>query len=102
MTSAAVGVGVAMDAGVDPAIIDAMQSGRVPADITASYLMQSRDCSARIAILFVVILTSIVVLLRFISRWSVRRLGVDDAFAGLSLVCSLVALSLSPIPRIQV
>lgn len=74
---------------VDPAIVAAIESGVVPPSITASYLMQNRDCAAKIAILFVVCFTAIIVFLRFVSRWTVRRLGIDDAFAGLSLVCSL-------------
>ena len=72
----------------DPAITAAIQSGKVPHSISAEYLAESRDRPARVAIIFVGALTIIIVLLRFISRWSVSRLGVDDALAGFSLVRS--------------
>jgi hypothetical protein len=71
---------------VEPAIAAAIQSGSVPADITAEFLMESRNQQAKIAVLFVGVLTLIIVVLRFISRWSVGRLGIDDAFAGLTVV----------------
>lgn len=73
---------------VDPAITAAIQSGDLPASVTVDYLMESRDRPAKIAILSVGILTAIIVSLRIFSRWSVRRLYIDDAFAVLSLVCS--------------
>ncbi|KIN03383.1 hypothetical protein OIDMADRAFT_39725 [Oidiodendron maius Zn] len=71
---------------VDPAVAAAIQSGDLPASVTADYLMESRDRPAKIAILSVGVLTAIIVSLRIFSRWSVRRLYIDDAFA----VCSLV------------
>jgi hypothetical protein len=72
---------------VDPNVAAAVQSGAVPPDVSIALLMQKRDGPAKAALLFVGILTFIIVVLRFISRWSVRRLGIDDAFAGLSVVC---------------
>jgi hypothetical protein len=72
----------------DPAITAAIQSGIVPPSISAEYLAESRDRPARRAIIFVGALTIVVVLLRFISRLSVSRLGLDDALAAFSLVHS--------------
>jgi hypothetical protein len=71
---------------VSPIIAAAIASGRVPPDITAEYLMETRDLPAKGAVVCVGLLTISVVLLRFISRWSVKRLGIDDVLAGVSLV----------------
>ena len=72
----------------DLAIAEAIQSGKVPPSISSQYLAESRDRPARIAIIVVGALAIVIVSLRFISRWSVSRLGVDDALAGFSLVGS--------------
>jgi hypothetical protein len=71
---------------IDRAIHAAIASGRVPPSITADYLFQSRDTGAKVALLLVGALTTIIVVLRCISRWTARRLGIDDAFACLSSV----------------
>lgn len=75
---------------MEPAITAAIASGKVPASISADYLMQNRDHPAILAIDLVGLFTAIVVVLRFGSRlFHVKRFGIDDALAAISLVCSL-------------
>ena len=73
---------------IDPEVAAAIQSGAVPPGVSVDILMQKRDEPAKIALLFVGILSLLIMVLRFISRWSVKRLGIDDAFAGLTVVCT--------------
>lgn len=85
MHAARPGLAIAMI--LDQDVLAAIQAGDVPASVSPELLMQKRDQPARIALLFVSILTFVIVVLRFISRWTVKRLGIDDAFAGFSVVC---------------
>lgn len=72
---------------VDPRIQQAIANGTVPDGITAEYLAESRDGPSIIGIVFVTALTFVVVCTRLISRSCiVRRVGIDDALATLSLV----------------
>jgi hypothetical protein len=74
----------------DPAVASAVAAGRVPPDITIAWLEESRDQAAIAAITFVLVLTSLVVIGRLISRALVlKRFGYDDGLAALSLVSGL-------------
>lgn len=68
---------------VDKAIAD----GRVPDDISADYLKESRDDAAIAGIIFVLVLTFLVVAARLFSRAVLsRRFGFDDVLTVVSLV----------------
>lgn len=82
---------------LDPDVAAAIQSGAVPPNVSTELLMQKRDQPTKVALLFVGILTFVIVILRFISRATVKRLGIDDAFAGFSVVCPPMPLY-CPIP----
>jgi hypothetical protein len=72
---------------VDSRIQQAIADGKVPSDITAAYLSESRDRPSIIGIVFVTALTFLVVVTRLISRsFIVRRIGIDDILAVISLV----------------
>lgn len=75
---------------VEAAIARAMASGAVPAQITADYLMESRDRPAIVALIFLTVLTVIVVGTRCVSRLFILKIfGLDDYLALLSLVSPL-------------
>ena len=71
-----------------PADIDSAQAaGRIPSGISLDYLAQSRDQSAKIAILFVGCLTIVIVVARCYARiFLVKSFGLDDALAAFTLV----------------
>ncbi|KAM0247813.1 hypothetical protein ACHAP5_003821 [Fusarium lateritium] len=69
----------------DPKVAQAIADGRVPKEITADYLNETKDAPAIAGIIFVTCLTSIVVLGRLASRaLLIRRFGFDDALTLLS------------------
>lgn len=75
---------------VDSRIQQAIADGNVPPGITAEFLSESRDRASIIGIVFVTALTFIVVVTRLISRsLIVRRIGIDDVLAAVSLVSTL-------------
>lgn len=75
---------------VDSRIQQAIADGKVPPGITAEFLSESRDRASIIGIVFVTALTFIVVVTRLISRsLIVRRIGIDDVLAAVSLVSTL-------------
>ncbi|KAL7941156.1 hypothetical protein V8C42DRAFT_197530 [Trichoderma barbatum] len=81
---------------VDSRIQQAIANGTVPPDITAEYLSETRDRPSIIGIVFVTALTFVVVCTRLISRSCiVRRVGVDDALAALSLALLICFVGLS-------
>ncbi|KAM0249159.1 hypothetical protein ACHAQJ_009166 [Trichoderma viride] len=81
---------------VDSRIQQAIASGTVPSDITAAFLSESRDRPSIIGIVFVTALTFIVVVTRLLSRLCiVRRVGIDDALAALSLALLICFVGLS-------
>lgn len=82
---------------VEPAITAAIASGNVPSEITAEYLMENRDHPAIVAILVIVVLTFIVVMARCFSRYFlVKRFGLDDGLAFLSVVGTFVGAGRAP------
>ncbi|RFU81053.1 hypothetical protein TARUN_1146 [Trichoderma arundinaceum] len=81
---------------VDSRIEQAIANGTVPSDITAEYLSETRDRPSIIGIVFVTALTFIIVCTRLISRSCVvRRVGIDDALAALSLALLICFVGLS-------
>jgi hypothetical protein len=73
---------------VEIAIVRAIASGAVPPQITADYLMETRDHPAIVGLIFLAVLTGIVVGTRCVSRvFVVKGFGLDDYLALLSLVC---------------
>ncbi|KAF4984791.1 hypothetical protein FZEAL_82 [Fusarium zealandicum] len=72
----------------DPKVLQAIADGRVPNEVTAEYLGESKDAPAIVGIIFVTVLTSIIVLGRLSSRaFLMRRFGFDDALTLLSWFC---------------
>lgn len=71
-----------------PAAIEAADAaGRIPAGISLEYLAQSRDRPAKIAIIFVCALTTLVVIARCYARiFFLKRFGMDDSLAVFTLV----------------
>lgn len=69
-------------------ILAAEAAGRIPGDVSLSYLAQSRDHSAIVGILFLVCLTGVVMIIRLYARlFLVKKIGIDDALATLTMVC---------------
>jgi hypothetical protein len=70
-------------------ILAANATGRIPDGVSLSYLAESRDHSAIVGILFMVCFAGLVVLVRLYARlFLVKKLGLDDALAVLTLVCA--------------
>ncbi|KAJ4127086.1 hypothetical protein NW768_008711 [Fusarium equiseti] len=79
----------------DPKVSQAIADGRVPKEITADYLNETRDASAIAGILFVTVLTSIIVLGRLASRaFLMHRFGIDDVLTFVSWICLVVFVGL--------
>lgn len=74
---------------IDPKVAQAIAAGKVPAGVSAEFLSESKDRPAIIAIILVTVITSVIVLLRLISRLLVvKRFGIDDGLALCSWVRS--------------
>lgn len=72
---------------IDHKVTEAIADGRVPKDITAAFLNETKDASAIAGIIFVTVLTSIIVLGRLGSRaFLIRRFGVDDTLTLMSWI----------------
>lgn len=70
----------------DPRVDEAIASGRVPPEITPAFLNESQDAPAVVGIVLVTVLTVLVVGCRLFSRaFLVKRFGLDDTIALLSL-----------------
>ena len=75
---------------VDADILAAIAAGRVPPQITAEYLAQSRDSGPIAGIVVVTILASIVVCMRLYARTCVAwKIGLDDYLIIPTLVSTL-------------
>jgi len=80
---------------VERVIAQAIASGAVPPEVTADYLMETRDRPAITALIVLTVLTAIVVGTRCVSRlFILKAFGVDDSLAFFSLVCSRFAFTL--------
>jgi hypothetical protein len=81
---------------VDPAVSDAVAAGRVPEELSAEYLSESRDLPAIVAIIMVTAVTLLAVAGRALSRGMlVGRFGLDDGLAVLGLVRPLLPAPVS-------
>ncbi|RAH48717.1 uncharacterized protein BO95DRAFT_450962 [Aspergillus brunneoviolaceus CBS 621.78] len=80
-----------------PAAIEAADAaGRIPAGISLEYLAQSRDRPAKIAIIFVCALTTLVVIARCYARiFFLKRFGMDDSLAVFTLLLYITVVVLS-------
>jgi hypothetical protein len=74
-------------------ILAADVAGRIPDDVSLSYLAQSRDHSAIVGIVFLVCLAGVLMVVRLYARlFMVKKIGIDDALAILTMVCPDVTL----------
>lgn len=70
-------------------ILAADAAGRVPSDVSLEFLAQSRDKPAIVGIIFMVCFTGLLMIVRLYARlFIVKKIGLDDALAILTLVCS--------------
>ncbi|GES63824.1 hypothetical protein ATEIFO6365_0007051100 [Aspergillus terreus] len=77
-------------------ILVANATGRIPESITLSYLAESRDHSAIVGIIFMVCFAGLLMLLRLYARlFLVKKLGLDDALAVLTMTVYIVFVVLS-------
>jgi hypothetical protein len=68
-------------------ILAADAAGRIPDDVSLSYLAQSRDHSAIVGIVFLVCLAGVLIVVRLYARlFMVKKIGIDDALAILTMV----------------
>ncbi|KAM0269046.1 hypothetical protein ACHAQH_009843 [Verticillium albo-atrum] len=71
----------------DPLVDQAFRDGRVPEGVTRAFLNESRDGPAIAAIAFIFAFTSVIVIIRLLSRgFLVKLFGFDDVLAALSLL----------------
>ena len=78
-------------------ILAADAAGRIPKDVTLEFLAQSRDKAAIVGIVFMVCFTGLLMIVRLYARlFIVKKLGLDDALAILTLVCSTIPRSAVP------
>lgn len=83
----------------DGAILKAAAEGRIPKDISLSYLAESRDTSAITAIICVTVLTCAVVAARCATRVVVvQHFGLDDGLAAFSMVSTDAIVGHEPRP----
>jgi hypothetical protein len=69
-------------------ILVANAAGRIPDGITLSYLAETRDRPAIVGIIFMVCFAGLLMLVRLYARLVlVKKLGLDDALAVLTMVC---------------
>lgn len=68
-------------------VLKAFEDGRIPEGISLEYLAENRDYGPLVAMIFVGVLTTIIVLLRTYARlFLVRKFGMDDLMALVALV----------------
>jgi hypothetical protein len=73
--------------GIPDDILLANAAGRIPSGVSLEYLAESRDRPALVAILFLVCFTGVIMIVRLYARiWLVKRLGLDDILAILTMV----------------
>ncbi|KAE8152162.1 hypothetical protein BDV25DRAFT_151434 [Aspergillus avenaceus] len=84
--------------GIPDDILLADAAGRIPAGISLDYLAQSRDRPAIVAIVFLVCFTGTLMAVRLYARiWLVKKLGLDDALAILTMMIYIPFVVLSVI-----
>lgn len=68
-------------------------AGRIPSNVSLTYLAQSQDDPALAGILFMVCFTGVLMILRLFARaFLVKKVGLDDWLAILTLVCPSINL----------
>lgn len=78
-------------------IQSAHDAGRIPSNISLEYLAESKDRPAKIAIIFMVVFTAFILLLRLYARLLVvKKCGLDDALAILTMVCLSACMHIAP------
>lgn len=72
-------------------ILAADAAGRIPNGVSLEYLAESRDSSAIVGIIFMICFTGLLMILRLYARaFIVKKIGLDDALAVLTLVRSSI------------
>ena len=70
-------------------ILAADAAGRIPSGVSLQYLAESRDRSAIVGIIFMVCFTGLLMIVRLYARvFIVKKIGLDDALAVLTMVRS--------------
>ncbi|CAI7619166.1 unnamed protein product [Penicillium bialowiezense] len=77
-------------------ILAADAAGRVPSDVSLEFLAQSRDKPAIVGIIFMVCFTGLLMIVRLYARlFIVKKIGLDDALAILTLAFYIIFVVLS-------
>ncbi|CAG8196066.1 unnamed protein product [Penicillium salamii] len=77
-------------------ILAADAAGRIPKDVSLEFLAQSQDKSAIVGIVFMVCFTGLLMIVRLYARlFIVKKIGLDDALAILTLLLYIVFVVLS-------
>ncbi|OQD60665.1 hypothetical protein PENPOL_c021G03932 [Penicillium polonicum] len=77
-------------------ILAADAAGRIPNGVTLEYLAQSRDSSAIVGIIFMICFTGLLMIIRLYARaFIVKKLGLDDALAVVTLMLYIAFVVLS-------
>ncbi|KAJ5894039.1 hypothetical protein N7495_005730 [Penicillium taxi] len=77
-------------------ILAAEAAGSIPSDVSLTYLAQSRDHPAIVGILFIICFTGVILIVRLYARFFlVKKVGLDDALAILTLVFYIIFVVLS-------
>ncbi|CAG8020390.1 unnamed protein product [Penicillium nalgiovense] len=79
-------------------ILAADAAGRIPNGVSLEYLAESRDSSAIVGIIFMICFTGLLMILRLYARaFIVKKIGLDDALAVLTLMLYIAFVVLSVI-----
>ncbi|GAB1200240.1 hypothetical protein APSETT444_009610 [Aspergillus pseudonomiae] len=72
--------------GIPDDILLADAAGKIPSGMSLEYLAESRDRPTIVAIIFLVCFTGVIMIVRLYARiWLVKKLGLDDALAILTM-----------------
>lgn len=81
-------------------ILAADAAGRIPSGVSLEYLAQSRDSSAIVGIIFMICFTGLLMIVRLYARaFIVKKIGLDDALAVLTLVRSYFSPQICSAPQ---
>ncbi|KAJ5355911.1 hypothetical protein N7517_010520 [Penicillium concentricum] len=77
-------------------ILAAHAAGRIPSDVTLKYLAETRDSPAIVGIIFMICFTGLLMIVRLYARaFIVKKIGLDDALAIVTLVFYITFVVLS-------
>ncbi|KAJ5807364.1 hypothetical protein N7447_010820 [Penicillium robsamsonii] len=77
-------------------ILAAHAAGRIPSNVTLDYLAESRDSPAIVGIIFMICFTGLLMIVRLYARaFIVKKIGLDDALAIITLVFYITFVVLS-------